>query len=116
MDITQQKKKNPNDPDYGQLNPDIIALAHTNGWVRQSIILYLEGHITWIEALETMVLSVHKEFKLQQKLLNVVIQEQQVPHDLLVAYAKRNHRALPPPTETPRDQTSTDSPLPSGGA
>lgn len=101
---TQQTKKIPTDPDYDQLNPDIVKLGHTNGWIRQSLILYLTGAITWCEALELMVTTVHKEFKLQQSLLNTVIQENEVPHDLLVAYSRRTHKSLPPPPTVPQPQ------------
>jgi hypothetical protein len=110
MDLPQQTKKNQLDPDFDQLNPDIVKLGHTNGWIRQSLILYLTGAVTWTEALELMVTTVHKEFKLQQSLLNTVIEEKEVPHDLLVAYAKRTHKALPPP-KVAGDEKLDSSPL-----
>lgn len=56
----QQIKKIPTDPDWGQINPDLIALAQGSGKLRGPINLFLHGDLTWIEALETMVLMLVK--------------------------------------------------------
>jgi hypothetical protein len=65
----KQIKKNPNDPDFENLNPDIVHLARTNGTIKQCIELYLDGKATWLEATETMVLLLAKEYRAQQTIL-----------------------------------------------
>lgn len=64
-----QKKKLETDPDWDQLNPEIIRLAHGNGFINQPIQLYLHGDLTWLECLETIVLLVTKEYRAQNRLL-----------------------------------------------
>lgn len=70
-----QHKKNPNDPDFDQLNPEIVELARTNGHIKGAMSLYLDGQVTWLEALETMVLLITKEFRAQQNILVSVLTE-----------------------------------------
>ena len=65
----QQVKKDEADPDWDHINPDIIGLAQRNGMARGSLNLYLEGQLTWMQALETMVTALGKELLVNQKIL-----------------------------------------------
>lgn len=67
--MPEQKKKNPADPDADQLNQDIVRIAHNTAFVRQPMILFLDGQLTWMECLEAMVLLMAKEYKEQNKIL-----------------------------------------------
>ena len=67
--MSDQVKKTPNEPDFDQLNPDIIRLAQNNTLLKQPIILFLHGDLTWTEALEMMVVLMGKEYKAQRKVL-----------------------------------------------
>lgn len=73
--MSDQIKKNPNDPDWQDLNPKIIALAHQVGFIRQPYDMWFEGQVTWQEALETMVALLGKEYIQTKKLLNSALQE-----------------------------------------
>lgn len=92
----EQIKKNPNDPDYDQLNTEIVQLARSNGNIRQPMELYLDGKLTWQEALETMVLLITKEFKAQQRILVVSLQEHPDLAMLAVGHNSGLMKALPP--------------------
>lgn len=74
-----QTKKNPDDPDFDKLNPQIVELARSNGYIRQPLELFLDGQLTWMEALELMVLVVGKEYRSQSKILIDALQEKPVP-------------------------------------
>lgn len=66
---TEQKKKDENDPDFFNLNPDIIALCSRNGMARGALECYLDGQLTWVETLETMVTALGRELLMNQKIL-----------------------------------------------
>ena len=70
-----QIKKNPNDPDAQDLNPEIIKLGHRLGFVNQPIQLYLHGELTWMETLESIILLLAKEYKAQNTLLVQALSE-----------------------------------------
>lgn len=65
----KQVKLNFNDPDFRDINPEIIKFAETNGAIRQLIELYLSGRTTWMQSLETMVTTIAKEMRKQQRML-----------------------------------------------
>lgn len=64
-----QVKINHFDPDWERINPDIIALCQRNGMARGCMTEYLVGHLTWLEALETMVVALGKELVANQIVL-----------------------------------------------
>ena len=70
-----QKKKNPDDPDYDKINPDIVRYARNTAFIRGPFILFLDGQLTWHECLEAMVLLMAKEYKAQNKLLVQALQD-----------------------------------------
>lgn len=91
-----QKKKLETDPDWDQLNPEIIKLAHNNGFINQPIQLFLHGELTWLECLETIVLLVTKEYRAQNRLLIDTLSE--MPHATLLLNGANGElvKALPP--------------------
>lgn len=91
----QQLKKDSRDPDYENLNPAIVNIARTNGFVRQPLELYLAGKLTWHEALELMVTSVYGQFKEQQTLLTDVLAEKPAHALLVSAHSGALIKALP---------------------
>jgi hypothetical protein len=89
----EQTKLNPNDPDFYDLNPELVKLAETNGNIRQSMELYLSGRVTWLQALETMVLLLAKEFRAQQKIL-IEVQMSQPSTTLQLLHATNDAQKL----------------------
>lgn len=71
----EQIKKRLEDPDFSQLNPEIIKLARSYGFIKQPIELFLDGKLTWVECLETIVLLLTKEYRAQSNLLVATLQE-----------------------------------------
>lgn len=65
----QQVKKDPNDPDADKLNKEIVAIAALIGFMKQPMMLYLSGKLTWMETLEIMVILMAKEYREQKKIL-----------------------------------------------
>lgn len=57
----EQRKLVESDPDWCDINPDIVALAQRNGMARQCMEQYLDGQLSWLHALETMVVALGKE-------------------------------------------------------
>lgn len=70
-----QLKKDPNDPDFDQINPTIIAIARHNGFTQQPIQLFLQGQLTWLETLELIVCSLGREFTSQRELVCELVTE-----------------------------------------
>lgn len=94
--MTQIKKK-PTDPNWEEINPDIVKLAKTTKWIRDPFELYLRGDLTWMEALETMVTIIGKEFKAQQSLLVQTLQEHGPSAAIMISGASGPLlKALPP--------------------
>lgn len=95
-----QIKKNPDDPDFQDLNPDLIRLAWNNGKLKQLIELYLQGDLTWLQTLETMVMSLIKENRKQSGLLSSALKE--APTVVLgLPYEEQTKliKSLPPPPD-----------------
>jgi hypothetical protein len=90
-----QIKKDPNDPDFDQLNPKILKMAKNNGFVRQPIELYLTGNLTWKEALETIAIFLYDQFKETQKLCTDILSERPTTAILLASGSGGLIKALP---------------------
>lgn len=73
--VMQQIKKRPEDPNFEDLNPEILKLARGHGFIKQPIELFLTGKLTWVECLETIVLLLTKEYRAQSNLLVATLQE-----------------------------------------
>lgn len=73
--MPEQIKKNPNDPDVDQINKEIVTLARSHAFLRGPFIMFLEGQLTWLEALESMVLLMTKEYREQNKILIATLQD-----------------------------------------
>lgn len=63
-------------PEPHNINPDLVALARTNGVVKQYIQLYLLETLTWEQSLEMMVLALGKELRAQNDMLVFVQQSE----------------------------------------
>jgi hypothetical protein len=70
-----QQKKNPNDPDASDLNPEIVRIANRNGFLRGFISMYLHGQLTWQETLENMVVTMMKEYDAQGQIMVDALQD-----------------------------------------
>lgn len=64
-----QTKKVETDPNWEDINPDIIRLCQRNGMARGCLNLYLEGKLSWLHCLETMVVALGKELVSNQDIL-----------------------------------------------
>lgn len=64
-----QRKKLSSDPDFQNINPDIVNASRFNGFLRQPLELYLYGDLTWRETLETMVILLAKEHTSNKRLV-----------------------------------------------
>lgn len=90
-----QIKKDDRDPDFDKLNPAIVKMAETNGFVRQPLELFLTGKFTWHEALEMMVVLLYGEFKEHQTLLREILESRPATSILLSVDSGPLLKALP---------------------
>lgn len=102
-----QVKKDDRDPDFDKINPDIVKIAQTNGFVRQPLELYLTGKLSWMEALEAMVTTVYGQFKDQQNLLTEVLSSRPATALLLSVDTGPLLKALPRHPYTHEEETTT---------
>lgn len=65
-----QVKKNPNDPDFTDIDEGVIALCQRNGMARGCLNLYLEGRNDWRTTLEVMVVLLGRELLVNQIILS----------------------------------------------
>jgi voltage-gated potassium channel Kch len=102
-----QNKKNPNDPDVFDINPEIVKLARTKGFIQGPFNLFLHGDLTWMEALELMVVTVSHEHAKQTRLLIDALKERGPSLSVGSGIA----RALPPaPLPAPLPRLADSSP------
>jgi hypothetical protein len=71
----EQIKKNPNDPDVDQINPDIVQFARWHAFLKMPMELYLSGKLTWIECLELAIMLIVKEYRAQNRCLIETLKE-----------------------------------------
>lgn len=112
--MKEQIKKLASDPDYQNINPEIVEMARTNGYLKSVMMLYLSGQLTWLEALETMVIATVKEFRAQQAILvNTLANDKDQSSLFLNSNAGKLIKSLPPRSlasiEAARDTKGTHS-------
>jgi len=91
-----QIKKNPNDPNVEDINPDIVALAKRLQFVKGPFELFLRGELTWLEALETMIMLLGKEYVAQNRILITTLTDLGPTTTMLVGSSGELFKALPP--------------------
>ena len=98
---SKHKKKIPTDPNPEEINPELIQFAREIGFLRGPFNLYLEGMITYREALELMLIVMTKEYRhIMSRIIKKKIKQRE-DHSALVENllpaGRVNPLALPAP-------------------
>jgi hypothetical protein len=86
-----QIKKVESDPNWEDINPDIIRLCQRNGMARGALNHYLSGGFSWLHCLETMVVALGKELVANQ---DILVEQRNEYMDLYKSVTEKKHLEL----------------------